>query len=576
MKTISSTLLLCLFQLFLLLGHGVVELQATSRRRHFFFENLETTQSKADQIQPFRTAFHFQPAKNWMNDPCAPMVYNGVYHLFYQHNPQGALYGNIVWGHSTSKDLVNWSPQKVALWPSHPFDANGCWTGSATVLPDGKPAILYTGTDANNNQVQNIAIPKNHSDPNLSDWIKLSNNPIMPYINADTFRDPTTAWKGPDGRWRIIIGAERKQRGLVFLFKSKDFVKWTKRQHPLLSSKESGLWECPDFFPVAVNSPNGMETSAMGMDVKHVFKTSFNDDKHDYYTIGKYNVDKEIFTPDDNQTLMLNTSLKLDYGKVYASKTFFDSTKARRISWGWVPESASDENTIKQGWAGLQTIPRTIWLDKSEKHLVQWPVPEIQKLRSNRVKHGKETLEQGSKSRVSNVTATQADVEVLFEVNNFEKAEVLDPSWNNPQILCSQKDASVKGSLGPFGLLVLASKRLEEYTAIFFRIFKTSNKYRVLMCSDQSRSSLTIATNKTTYGAFLNVDPVHEALSLRTLIDHSIVESFGGKGKAAITARVYPSLAINNEAHLYVFNNGTESVRMKRLNAWSMKKARIA
>lgn len=82
----------------------------------------------------------------------------------------------------------------------------------------------------------------------------------------------------------------------------------------------------------------------------------------------------------------------------------------------------------------------------------------------------------------------QADVVISFEISEFIKAEVLDPSWTNPQELCSRKDASVKGGLGPFGLLVLASEGLQEYTAVFYRIFKGHNKYVVLMCSDQSRS----------------------------------------------------------------------------------------
>lgn len=86
------------------------------------------------------------------------------------------------------------------------------------------------------------------------------------------------------------------------------------------------------------------------------------------------------------------------------------------------------------------------------------------------------------------VSVLQADVEVTFEISNFEKAEVLDQSWTDPQILCSNKDASVDGSLGPFGLLVLASEGLQEYTAVFYRIYKShNNKYVVLMCSDQSR-----------------------------------------------------------------------------------------
>ena len=89
------------------------------------------------------------------------------------------------------------------------------------------------------------------------------------------------------------------------------------------------------------------------------------------------------------------------------------------------------------------------------------------------------------------ISLVQADVDISFEISDFEKAEVLKQSWTNPQLLCGRKDASVKGSLGPFGLLVLGSKDLKENTAVFFRIFKSQNKYVVLMCSDQSRSPLT-------------------------------------------------------------------------------------
>lgn len=59
-------------------------------------------------------------------------------------------------------------------------------------------------------------------------------------------------------------------------------------------------------------------------------------------------------------------------------------------------------------------------------------------------------------------------------------------------------------------------------------------------------------------------------------IDHSVVESFGGEGKACITARVYPTLAINDKAQIYAFNNGTADVKIAKLSAWSMKKAQIS
>jgi len=53
-------------------------------------------------------------------------------------------------------------------------------------------------------------------------------------------------------------------------------------------------------------------------------------------------------------------------------------------------------------------------------------------------------------------------------------------------------------------------------------------------------------------------------------IDHSVVESFGALGKTVITSRVYPVKAVKENAHLYVFNNGTQTVTIESLNAWNM------
>lgn len=83
----------------------------------------------------------------------------------------------------------------------------------------------------------------------------------------------------------------------------------------------------------------------------------------------------------------------------------------------------------------------------------------------------------------------QADVEVIFSFASLDKAEPFDPRWADlyAQDVCAIKGSMVQGGLGPFGLLTLASNNLEEYTPIFFRIFKAQNKYKVLMCSDASR-----------------------------------------------------------------------------------------
>lgn len=79
------------------------------------------------------------------------------------------------------------------------------------------------------------------------------------------------------------------------------------------------------------------------------------------------------------------------------------------------------------------------------------------------------------------------DVEVSFELSKLDEAKFVDPSWVDPQILCSNKNSLVSGKFGPFGLLALASKDLTEQTAVFFRIFRGKNRFIVLMCSDQSR-----------------------------------------------------------------------------------------
>ncbi|TYI48147.1 hypothetical protein E1A91_D13G226100v1 [Gossypium mustelinum] len=488
--------------------------------------------------QPYRTAYHFQSPRNWMN---GPMQYKGVYHLFYQYNPNSAWFGDgMVWAHSASYDLINWFGLDHALVPSKPFDAISCISGSATILPGDKPVILYT-----------------------VEWVKYSGNPLMTPpdgVNGDNFRYPTTAWQGPDGTWKVVIGSYSNNQGMAILYKSQDFIHWTMHQDPLYSSSKTEMWVCPDFFPVSINDTNGVDTSIENPSVRHVMKASFN--SHDVYIVGTYVNEQERFLPDADFT-GTSSDLRFDYGKFYASKSFFDSKKNRRILCAWVNESDSMEDDLKKGWSGLQnhTDPQSQWFmdNPLHKQLVQWPVEELNSLRDNEVYVYGKQLESGS----------------IFEVSGITASQFIDTSLVDPQLICDKQDASVTEKFRPFGLLALATMDLTEQTAIFFRVFRDHKDYKVLMCSDQKRSSLRNELDKTTYGAFVDIDPQREMVSLRTLIDHSIIESFGGKGRSVITTRVYPELAINDEAHLFAFNNGSLSVKVSRLNAWSMNKAQI-
>ncbi|XP_010520702.1 PREDICTED: beta-fructofuranosidase, insoluble isoenzyme CWINV4-like [Tarenaya hassleriana] len=552
---------------------------------HKVFKRFQSL--SAERVSPLhRPAFHFQPPMHWINDPNGPMYYKGLYHLFYQYNPKGSVWGNIVWAHSVSKDLINWEALEPAIYPSKWFDINGTWSGSATVVPGKGPVILYTGLKKDQTQMQNYAIPEDPSDPYLRKWIKPDDNPIAVAdrtMNRTSFRDPTTAWFGKDGRWRILVGSKRKHRGMVYLYRSRDFRKWVKAKHPLHTKQDTGMWECPDFFPVSLTDhKNGLDFSYNGPNIKHVLKVSLDMTRFEYYTLGKYYTDKDRYIPDGSSPDGWN-GLRFDYGNFYASKTFFDYKNKRRILWGWANESDTVEDDTKKGWAGVQLIPRTVLLDSSGKQLVFWPVEELNTLRGKKVEIKNKKIDYGQRFEVQGITVAQADVEVTFNVGSLAMAEPFDPKWTNAQDLCNMKGSTEKGGVGPFGLITLATPDYEEYTPVFFRVFKdtATNELKVLMCSDAKRSSLRTDDGtepkdrmyKPSFAGFVHhVDFADGRISLRTLIDNSVVESFGDKGKVVITSRVYPEKATTENAHLYVFNNGTQPVTVESLNAWSMNK----
>ena len=80
-----------------------------------------------------------------MNDPNGLIYWKGRYHLFYQFNPFGAVWGNMHWGHAISADLLRWKHMPIALAPDPGgADAGGCFSGCA-VDNAGEPTFLYTG-----------------------------------------------------------------------------------------------------------------------------------------------------------------------------------------------------------------------------------------------------------------------------------------------------------------------------------------------------------------------------------------------------------------------------------------------
>lgn len=524
-----------------------------------------------------RTAFHFQPEKNWMNDPDGPLFHMGWYHLFYQYNPDSAVWGNITWGHAVSRDMIHWLYLPLAMVPDRWFDLNGVWTGSATILPNGQIIMLYTGDTNDSVQVQNLAYPANLSDPLLLHWIKYENNPVMvppAGIASDDFRDPTTMWVGADGNWRVAVGSLVNTTGIVLVFQTTNFTDFEQLDGVLHGVPGTGMWECVDFYPVSINGVYGLDTSAHGPGIKHVLKASMDDNRHDYYALGEYDPMTDTWTPDDPE-LDVGIGLRLDYGKYYASKTFYDQVKKRRILYGWISEGDIESDDLKKGWASLQSIPRTVLHDnKTGTYLLLWPIEEVESLRTNSTEFEDVLLEPGSIVPLDIGSASQLDIVAEFEVDNetLEAMVEADVIYN-----CSTSaGAAGRGALGPFGILVLADDTLSELTPIYFYIAKdTDGSYKTFFCTDLSRSSLAVDdVDQRIYGSIVPVLD-DEKPTMRVLVDHSIVEGFSQGGRSCITTRVYPTEAIYGAARLFLFNNATGVNVTASIKIWEMASADI-
>jgi beta-fructofuranosidase len=110
-----------------------------------------------------------------------------------------------------------------------------------------------------------------------------------------------------------------------------------------------------------------------------------------------------------------------------------------------------------------------------------------------------------------------------------------------------------KPSFAGFVDVDLTDKKLSLRSLVWSFHYLSLKQYLLLLCSHLRN--------------YLNILLV---ITLSFQIDHSVVESFGAGGRIAISSRVYPTIAVFEKAHLYVFNNGSEAITVENLNAWSM------
>src|SRR5204863_5216366 len=173
-----------------------------------------------------RPAYHLLPTRGWINDPCAPLYWQGQYHMFHQYNPHAAVWGDMHWAHATSPDMIHWQHLPIALAPTPGWDdADGCFTGSA-VDDHGVATFLYTGVKSvapefatlrdGHSNLREVQCLATSNDPLLRTWTKWKTPIIQPPADPllTGFRDPFL-WRDRD-LWYLGVGSGvRKQGGRV-------------------------------------------------------------------------------------------------------------------------------------------------------------------------------------------------------------------------------------------------------------------------------------------------------------------------------------------------------------------------
>ncbi|KPU27683.1 sucrose-6-phosphate hydrolase [Caloranaerobacter sp. TR13] len=478
------------------------------KARNYVKENKDKINKK------YRMTYHVMAPVGWINDPNGFSYYKGEYHLFYQYHPYSSEWGPMHWGHVKSKDLIKWEDLPVAIAPDMPYDADGCFSGSA-IEHDEKLYLIYTGhidktkKPEDIRQIQNIAV----SEDGIN-FTKIKENPV---IGTDTlpqeaksqdFRDPKV-WKKGD-LFYVVVGSRNVDgSGQILMYKSKDLINWEFVNIIAKSSNKIGkMWECPDFFEidgkdVLIISPQYLESKG----------DRFNNIYSSIYMIGSLNYEKGIFVHEDYY--------EIDHGfDFYAPQTLIDD-KGRRIMIAWmnVWDRKWPTHELKHGWNGAMTLPRVIQL-KGNK-ITFSPVEEIKKYRNNEYR-AVETITNISKRLPFDGFALE--IEALIDITHADRAGFK---------LC-------KGD--------------KEETILYFN--KRENKVTL----DRNNSGIGPGrVRKTTPNVIEN------KIKFRIFVDRSSIEVFINDGEQTMTALIYPS----DESNYYeIFADGTAQFLITK---WDIK-----
>ena len=319
--------------------------------------------------------FHVTGGIGWINDPNGFSLYQGEYHLFYQYNPYDTKWDTMHWGHVKTRDFIRWERLPCALAPDKEYDKDGCFSGSALELRDGRHLLMYTGVrktdDGQEFQTQCLAFGDGVN------YEKYENNPVitaqlLPQGGSPVhFRDPKISKK--NGVFYAVAGnLSSDGSGEVLLFESSDALQWRRVGTVAASKNRFGImWECPDLFEldgkdVLLVSPQEMRIE--GMEFLYGNTT--------LCLIGRLGEDGGL-TAESEHTI--------DYGlDFYAPQTVL-TADGRRVMVAWMQYwNSVDVRPIKGlPFFGQMTLPRELTV--RDGRLIQKPVRELDAYRGEHI-----------------------------------------------------------------------------------------------------------------------------------------------------------------------------------------------
>lgn len=296
--------------------------------------------SKEDvqHVYPFRPQIHFTPKIGWHNDPNGLVYADGVYHLYYQWNPYGVIWGNMHWGHAVSKDMITWEHRSMALEPDQYGTVySGCgWQDKENAAGFGEDTLLFFYTaaggssrwslEAGNRHTQRLAISTDGGET-----LQRIDGAVIPHIAGDN-RDPKVFYHKESAAYIMALYLDGNE---FAIFRSANLLHWEETQRFTAES----MWECPDLFALPVDYAAGEK--------KWVFWSADG-----YYLIGDF--DGYRFTPKAEVQSAYSTALP------YAAQTYA-GVEGRTISVSWLRLKNDRGN-----YRGAMSLPMELSLWKKD------------------------------------------------------------------------------------------------------------------------------------------------------------------------------------------------------------------